>query len=153
MMLKDMLSETNLLIVWLAVFVIFLVIEAITVSLVSIWFAGGAIAAFFTALIADRIYVQFLVFIIFSFIFILLVRPVAKKKFSTKLTATNTQALIGTEALVTENIDNIHGTGTIVIGGMEWTARSSENEEIPTGTIVTVKKIQGVKAIVSRAAE
>ena len=152
-MLKDMLSETNLLIVWLAVFVTFLVIEAITVSLVSIWFAGGAIAAFFTALITDRTYVQFLVFIIFSLIFILLVRPVAKKKFSTKLTATNTQALIGTEALVTENIDNIHGTGKIIIRGMEWTARSSENEEIPTGTIVTVKKIQGVKAIVSQTTE
>ena len=152
-MLKDMLSETNLLIVWLAVFVTFLVIEAITVSLVSIWFAGGAIAAFFTALITDRPYVQFLVFIIFSLIFILLVRPVAKKKFSTKLTATNTQALIGTEALVTENIDNIHGTGKIIIGGMEWTARSSENEEIPAGTIVTVKKIQGVKAIVSQTTE
>lgn len=152
-MLKDMLSETNLLIVWLAVFVTFLVIEAITVSLVSIWFAGGAIAAFFTSLITDRTYVQFLVFIIFSLIFILLVRPVAKKKFSTKLTATNTQALIGTEALVTENIDNIHGTGKIIIGGMEWTARSSENEEIPAGTIVTVKKIQGVKAIVSQTTE
>ena len=138
----------SLSILWLIALVVFALAEAATVSLVSIWFAGGALIAFLVSLFSNSLLAQCIVFLAVSALCLALVRPVARKHFSPRLRATNTDRLIGQEAVVTESIDNLAATGQVKLSGQIWTARSETDETIPVGATVTVLRIEGVKVIV-----
>ena len=135
-------------ILWLGLMVLFLVVEAATVTMVSLWFAGGALAALAAALLGGGLVWQIGAFILVSTALLALLRPLARKHFTPKLTKTNVDSVIGTQGYVTADIDNVAATGTIKLGAMEWTARSASGEKISTGTLVKVEKIEGVKAFV-----
>jgi membrane protein implicated in regulation of membrane protease activity len=62
---------------------------------------------------------------------------------------TNVDAIIGKDAYVTEEIDNLQGLGEVKVGGLAWSARSQDGEKIAVGTLVTVLEVQGVKLIVT----
>ena len=136
-------------ILWLGLMVLFLVIEAATVTMVSLWFAGGALAALAVAALDGSFAVQIIAFALVSTVMLALLRPMARKHFTPKLTKTNVDSVIGTEGYVTSDIDNVAATGTVKLGAMEWTARSATGEKISTGTLVKVEKIEGVKAFVT----
>lgn len=140
-------------IIWLGLMVIFIFIEAATTATVSLWFAGGALAAFVAALAKAPVVAQVMIFFVISAILLAALRPVLRKYFTPKIEKTNVDALIGASGLVTEEIDNITGKGKIKLGAMEWTARSSDNTQIPTGTQIKVDRIEGVRAFVSPAKE
>ena len=133
--------------IWLGLMVLFLIIEAATVTMVSLWFAGGALAALVVSLLGGFMW-QMGAFIIVSIVLLALLRPLARKHFTPKLTKTNVDSIIGTEGYVTADIDNAAATGKCKLGAMEWTARSMTGEKISTGTLVKVEKIEGVKAFV-----
>ena len=135
-------------ILWLGLMVLFLVVEAATVTMVSLWFAGGALAALAAALLGGGLVWQIGAFILVSTALLALLRPMARKHFTPKLTKTNVDSVIGTQGYVTADIDNVAATGTVKLGAMEWTARSATGEKISTGTLVKVEKIEGVKAFV-----
>lgn len=135
-------------ILWLIVLVIFALAEAATVSLVSIWFAGGALIALLVSLFTNSLLIQCIVFLAVSALCLALVRPIAKAHFSPRLHPTNTDCLIGIEAVVTETIDNQSASGQVKAAGQIWTARSDSETPIPEGTAVTVLRIEGVKMIV-----
>lgn len=136
-------------VIWLVVFVALVVFEAMTMGLFTIWFAGGALAAFLVSLFADGWIVQMIVFLIVSFLLLYFTRPVAMRKFNSKRLKTNVEDISGREAKVTEPIDNFNGTGTAVLNGLEWSARSAEDSVvIPAGERVLVKEVRGVKLIV-----
>ena len=135
-------------ILWLGLMVLFLVVEAATVTMVSLWFAGGALAALAVSLLGGGLVWQMGAFILVSTALLALLRPLARKHFTPKLVRTNVDSIIGTEGYVTANIDNAAATGTVKLGAMEWTARSATGEKISTGTLVKVEKIEGVKAFV-----
>ena len=135
-------------ILWLGLMVLFLVVEAATVTMVSLWFAGGALAALAAALLGGGLVWQIGAFILVSTALLALLRPLARKHFTPKLTKTNVDSVIGTQGYVTADIDNVAATGTVKLGAMEWTARSATGEKISTGTLVKVEKIEGVKAFV-----
>ena len=135
-------------ILWLGLMVLFLVIEATTVTMVSLWFAGGALAALAVAAMDGSFLLQIIAFALVSTVMLALLRPMARKHFTPKLTRTNVDSIIGTEGYVTSDIDNVAATGTVKLGAMEWTARSVTGEKISTGTLVKVEKIEGVKAFV-----
>ena len=137
-------------VVWLIALVIFALAEAATVSLVSIWFAAGALAALVVSLFTDNLFVQCAVFLAVSALCMALVRPLAQKRFSPlpHQRTTNLDRLIGTEAVVTETIDNLAATGQVKASGQIWTARTETDEPVPVGTVVTVLRIEGVKMIV-----
>ena len=135
-------------ILWLGLMVLFLVIEATTVTMVSLWFAGGALAALAVAAMDGSFLLQIIAFALVSTVMLALLRPIARKHFTPKLTRTNVDSIIGTEGYVTSDIDNVAATGTVKLGAMEWTARSVTGEKISTGTLVKVEKIEGVKAFV-----
>ena len=78
-----------------------------------------------------------------------LVRPIARKHFTPKLARTNIDSVIGSRGYVTQDIDNLSGTGTVKLGGMEWTARSSDGSLIPADSQIRVDQIQGAKVLVS----
>ena len=136
-------------ILWLGLMVLFLVVEAATVTMVSLWFAGGALAALAAALLGGGLVWQIGAFILVSTALLALLRPMARKHFTPKLTKTNVDSVIGTQGYVTADIDNVAATGTVKLGSMEWTARSATGERISTGTLVKVEKIEGVKAFVT----
>ena len=135
--------------IWLGVMVLFLIVEAATVTMVSLWFAGGALAALVVALLDGSWLLQIIAFLVVSAGLLALLRPLARKHFTPKLVKTNVDSVIGTEGYVTADIDNVAATGKCKLGAMEWTARSATGEKISTGTLVKVEKIEGVKAFVT----
>ena len=138
-------------IVWLVLTVAFLVAEASTVTVISLWFAAGALAAMATALLGGAIWLQALVFLAVSALALTALRPLVRKYLTPKLTATNIDSVIGSVGIVTSDIDNIAAAGQVKLNGMEWSARSTGGEAIRTGTKVRVDKIEGVKVFVSPA--
>ena len=138
---------------WLAAMVVFLLVEASTVTLVSTWFAVGSLAAMLMALIGAGIGLQVIAFVIISAVCLTALRPLVRKHIQPKLTKTNVDAVTGTTGLVTVAIDNVTAQGQVKLGAMEWTARSVSGEPIAAGTLVKVARIEGVKAIVSPVKE
>ena len=138
-------------IVWLVLMVVFLAAEASTVSMVSLWFAAGALIALLTALAGGPAWLQTPLFLAVSAGLLLALRPLVKKYLSPKLTATNVDSVVGSTGLVTAAIDNVSAVGQVKLGAMEWTARSTSGQPIPAGTLVKVDRIEGVKAFVSPA--
>lgn len=136
-------------IVWLALMVFFLVVEAASVSLVSIWFAAGSLGALVASALNTPLWVQILVFLVLSGALLACLRPFAKKFIKPKITATNTDSVIGSAGFVTEDIDNLSARGQVKLGGMFWSARSTSGNPIQQGTKITVDKIEGVKVFVS----
>lgn len=136
---------------WLVAMVIFGVLEAVTVGLTSIWFALGALGALAAAAASAPVIVQIVVFLGVSFLTLLLVRPLAQHYVNDRRVATNADRVIGREAVVTEDIDNIQGKGRVSISGADWTARAEDDQPIPAGSTVRVLRIEGVKVIVAPA--
>ena len=132
-------------ILWLDALIIFGVVESATVGLASIWLAAGAMAA----MILSAFLHSLLVFLAVSFVTLLLVRPLAQKYFNARRTATNADRVIGQEAVVVQEIDNLRGLGQVKVGGMPWTARSAGEQILPVGTTVRVERIEGVKLYVT----
>lgn len=135
--------------VWFALIVLFIWVEASTVAMVSAWFALGALAAMIASLCGGEIWLQLLLFVVVSTLFLLALRPMAKKYFTPRLAKTNIDSVIDSQGLVLEEIDNLAGQGRVKLGGMEWSARSTDGEKIPENTLVKVDRIEGVKVYVT----
>ena len=139
---------------WLVAFVILIGIEAATMALTTIWFAGGAVFAFFAAVLGFSIQTQLVVFLIVSFILLLFTRPFAMRFVNRETVKTNVDGLIGRRAKVITKIDNNEPSGVAVVDGQEWTARSMDDAvTIPVGTHVVIKEVRGVKLIVEMIPE
>ena len=136
-------------VIWLGLMVLFLLIEAGTVALVSLWFAAGALAAILVSLLGGKLVIQSVVFLVVSCVLLALARPVLRKYYTPRITRTNVDSLPGSLGLVTADIDNVVGAGEVRLGAMTWTARSTDGSPIPAGTQVRVDRIEGVKAFVS----
>ena len=136
-------------IVWLILLLAFLVVEALTMGLTTIWFAGGALVAFLISLIHAPIWLQVVLFLAVSLLLLFYTRPIAKRYFNQRITKTNVDSVIGKNAIVIEEIDNLQGKGRATLAGQVWTARSvEENGRIPVGAVVEVQAVSGVKLMV-----
>lgn len=138
---------------WLILLFIFVIIEALTVHIVSIWFALGSLCSIIASAMGAQIWAQAVIFAVVSAAAIILTRPLVKKFILPKSTPTNFEQIIGQTAVVCEEINNTNSTGAIRINGLEWTARSENSQVIENGCEVTVVKIEGVKAIVTKSAQ
>ena len=132
----------NMSIVWLALMVLLLIIEAATAGLTCIWFALGALAALIAALFGAQIWLQALWFLAVSLLSLWLTRPLALKYLNSRKVATNADRVVGAEGVVTEAIDNIAGTGAVKLDGKEWTARSESGMGTVSYTHLDVYKRQ-----------
>ena len=137
-------------IIWLALLLIFAGAEAVSVGLTSIWFAAGALCALIAALLGGALWIQIALFLIVSVLCLLAVRPLARRHLNNRVEATNADRVIGEQAQVTEDIDNIHGRGAVIIRGVAWSARSEDGLPVPAGSLVRVLRIEGVKVFVER---
>ncbi|MBQ3501748.1 MAG: NfeD family protein [Oscillospiraceae bacterium] len=134
--------------VWLIIAVVLGVIEAVTVTLVSVWFAIGAIAAIIPAYFGVPLWGQILVFLAASAIAFAFTKRFFKDIVKVKKQPTNSDSLIGTDGIVTSEINNLEGTGKVYISGLTWSAKASDGDIIPEGAVVTVEKIEGASLFV-----
>lgn len=142
------LSTYTMYIVWAAAIIGFAILEGITFQLVSIWFVFGSIAAFIASLLGASVTVQVIIWLVVSALALAITRPIVKKKLTAKAQPTNADRCIGSDATVLEAIDNARSVGQVKVDGKVWSARSLDGGIIEENTIVTVKKIEGVKLLV-----
>ena len=139
----------EMVIFWLVVVILAIVVEAITLGLTSIWFAGGALVALAAAALRLPIALQVVLFFAVSVVLLYFTRPIAAKYFNKDRIKTNAESLVGRQAIVISEIDNLQGIGQVTVGGQEWSARSVEDDvKLPVGTVVDIMAINGVKLMV-----
>lgn len=135
--------------IWLIIFVVCLVIESQSVELLAIWFSAGALVAMVASLLGAEIWLQVVLFVVISGILLAALRPLVKKFIKPRITPTNIDAIIGTQGYITTDVDNLNATGEVKLGALTWTARSTDGNPLPAGTLVQVDRIEGVKVFVT----
>lgn len=139
---------------WLVVLVVLVIIELLTMGLTTVWFAGGALVATIAALLHAPLFLQIILFLIISAVLLFSTRPLAVKYFNKDRIRTNAESLVGRQAIVISEIDNLQGIGQVNVGGMEWSARTRvDGMKLPVGTVTTVIAINGVKLVVEERKE
>ena len=134
---------------WLILFLVLLVVEAATLSLTTIWFAGGALVAFIVGMIFDNRVPEFIVFGAVSLALLFFVRPSALRRFNRRRTKTNVEAVIGKTVRVIEAVNNLADTGRVKLDGMEWAAVCvDDNMILSVGEFAVVERVEGVKLVI-----
>jgi len=145
-----MTEETIQLLVWLGIAVFLGILEAVTVALISLWFAIGALAAMIPAYFGAPLWVQILVFLVVSAVCLAFTRTFFKDVVKTKKQPTNSDRLIGSDGVVSSKIDNLQGTGKVYISGLTWSARTIDGSDQSVRILVTVEKIEGATLYVTK---
>ena len=136
---------------WIAAIVLFGIVEAATVNMVSIWFVGGSLAALICDLLGAGPWFQIAAFLVVAGILLAALRPFVRKFVTPVKTATNADMAIGRSAYLTETVDNLRGTGALKLDGKNWSVRSVSGEVLPQDTLVTIVRMEGVKLYVEPA--
>ena len=137
------------LIFWMVVLILCIGIEVLNLGLTTILFAAGALVAIFAALLYATIFVQVILFFLVSLLLLFFTRPLAVKYFNKDRVKTNVESMVGRQAIVTSEVDNMQSAGQVTVSGQEWSARSADDKvRIPVGIVVNVVAISGVKLIV-----
>lgn len=135
---------------WLAIMIVFIIIELATVGLTTIWFAGGALIATIVSCVGGPFWLQVVFFFAVSIVLLYFTRPLVMKYINNNHAKTNYEGVIGKVVRITEKVDNIAATGTARVNGQDWTVRSKEDEvTIEAGSLAKVEEIEGVKLIVT----
>ncbi len=146
--------DLSMTVVWLIILVVLVVIELLTMGLTTIWFAGGALVAAVASIFGAPLLLQIILFLIVSALLLFFTRPIAVKYFNKDRVRTNAESLVGRQAIVISEVDNLQGIGQVSVGGMEWSAKTKEDGvTLPVGTVVTILAINGVKLIVEERKE
>lgn len=135
---------------WGILCAVMVIAELLTLQLVSIWFAVGAIGAFFMAFSGFDFTAQLAVFVIVSIALLLVTRPLLRSIRVNRIAPMNADKGIGETAVVIEQVDPAHGTGRARTNGVDWIAISETGEVLPVDTIVRITSIDGAKLIVRR---
>ena len=134
---------------WLVVLIVSIGVEVATLGLTSIWFAGGAVVAVIVAAFHGPVWLQILLFFAVSLLLLFFTRPIAVRYFNRDRVRTNVESMIGRQAIVTSEIDNLQGIGQVTVGGQEWSARTeADGMNLQPGTVVDIVAVNGVKLIV-----
>ena len=134
---------------WLVVLIVSIGVEVATLGLTSIWFAGGAVVAVIVAAFHGPVWLQILLFFAVSLLLLFFTRPIAVRYFNRDRVRTNVESMIGRQAIVTSEIDNLQGIGQVTVGGQEWSARTEgDGLNLQPGTVVDIVAVNGVKLIV-----
>ena len=137
--------------IWIGLMVVFAIVEASTVSMVSLWFIGGSLGGLIVTLLGGGLWLQIVVFLAVSVALLACLRPFVRKYVTPKKTATNVDMVLGRSAYLTQTVDNLRGTGALKLDGKEWTVRSADESILPEGTLVKIVKLEGVKLYVEPA--
>ena len=133
--------------IWVALTIIFSLIEIFTLGLTTVWFALAALVLVFLSFLPIPLVYQIIIFLAISAVLLIFTRPVAVKKLKAGREKTNVDSLVGKHALVTKQIGEFD-RGEVKLNGQIWTARSENDTKINEGTKCEVVRIEGVHAIV-----
>ncbi len=138
--------------IWIGILVLAFITEIATAALVAVWFMPGALAGLILSSLNVPIWIQVLVFTILSLIMLSLSKTIFQKYIRKKpIVRTNTDSLLGKNAVVIEDINNLHGQGAVKINSQTWSARSADPSiTIKKGSIVEITKVEGVKLICNK---
>ena len=139
--------------VWFGITVALIITEVATIELVAVWFALSSLVTGIVAGCAPSLSIvwQIVIFVSASVVLLFATRPLVKRLMRKKKgTETNLDLLLGSKALVLEDIRNDYGTGTVKINGIVWTARSADGTDIEKDSFVIIKEIQGNKVLVEK---
>ena len=136
-------------IIWIVALIAFILAEAATSALVSLWFVGGSAAALVAALLQAPLWLQITLFFVVSAALLLALRPLAKK-YAKPREKTNFDRIVGQLAVVTEQIDGLNGTGAVKVDGKEWSARMQDGSVAEVGAVVRILRVEGVKVYVEK---
>jgi len=145
-----LLNDLPLSLIWLVLVVVFGIIEALTLGLVTIWLAVGALIAMIFSLIGIPVQFQIIVFIISSSALLYFTKPILEKVLKFKIQRTNADRIIGEKGIVIERIDTNNNTGQVRVKGQIWTARAFDENDIEVDQIIEVERISGVKLLVKK---
>jgi len=133
--------------IWVALVIIFAIIEVFTLGLTTVWFALGALVMVFLSFIKIPLSFQILIFLAISAALLVFTRPVAIKKFKMGREKTNVESFAGKHVLITKAIREFE-KGEAKLNGLVWTARSENDAEIAAGTKCEIIRVEGVQLIV-----
>ena len=136
--------------IWLVIVAVMLVIEIFTMGLTTIWFSIGALASAIASALGAPLWLQIVLFVVVSLLIMFLVRPFAMRVVNKERMKTNIEAVVGEQAVVQESIDNLKEQGKVIFRGVDWMARSIDNNPIPEGELVQIEEVSGVKLVVKR---
>ena len=142
--------EVHVWVLWIIAAVLLAILELMTQNLVCVWFIAGCLAGIATDLMGWNVWLQFLAFVVVSALLVAGIRPFVNKFVKPRIVPTNVDTVIGKDAYLIEEIDNIRGTGALRLEGKEWSARSVNGEVLPEGTLVRITALEGVKVLVER---
>lgn len=137
-------------ILWLALTVVFGILEAVTVQFICIWFAGGAICAFIAALLGAETMWQSIIFVAATSLLLIFTRPIVRRFTKNVGEKTNADSLIGKSAVLTKEVDSLGEGGEAKIAGNYWSVKSADGQPIEKDAVVTIEKIEGVKLVVKK---
>ncbi len=136
-------------IAWLAVGVVFLIVELLTTALVSIWFVPSAIITCLLSFVVDNLLIQIAIFVVLSAVFMVVCRKIYNKHIKKPVDDVDqNEKLLGKTATVTEDTNGI--TGRILVGDVYWRAVSENGETIPKGETVTIKSVNGTTLVINK---
>lgn len=134
---------------WLGIAIVFLIVEGMTVEIISIWFAAAALISMILDLIGLGIYWQLGAFVLSSILLIIFTRPIITKHLKRNESKTNVDSLIGDIATITKEILPDE-RGEAKVKGQYWLAISADNNKIDAGSKVSIIAIEGAKLIVKK---
>lgn len=130
-------------VIWLIIALIAGIAEAATVSLISVWFALGAVAAAIAAAFGLATITQVIIFLAVSLILMALTAPLCKRFRMGEKIPTNADRLIGHTGIITEDVDPLQGKGEVKVGG-----QVRGNGRAKVGDNVIVEDIEGAHLVV-----
>lgn len=134
---------------WLGVAVLFLVVELLTTTLVSIWFVPAAIIVCLLTFVIDSLVWQIAIFVVLSAVFMVVARKIYKKHIKKPVDDVDqNEKLLGKAALVTEDTNAI--SGRILVGDVYWRAVSENGDTIPKGETVVIKGVNGTTLVINK---
>lgn len=147
-------EEYIMTIIWAAIFVGAIFLEAETAEMIAVWFMPGALISLVLSIFKVELWIQLVVFVAVSAILLALAKTIFRKKLLKNVgqEKTDTDLLIGKAARVEEDIVNSEEKGAVKVGGQIWSARMADETEIAVaGETVIIEKISGVKLICRRS--
>lgn len=136
-------------IMWLAVGVVFLIVELLTTALVSIWFVPSAIITCLLSFVVDNLLIQIAIFVALSAVFMVVCRKIYNKHIKKPVDDVDqNEKLIGKTAKVAEDTNGI--SGRILVGDVYWKAVSENGDIIPKGETVKIKSVNGTTLVINK---
>lgn len=140
----------NIPVIWIVIGIVLIIAEIFTPGFFLASIGLGAIVAGVVAFASDSIIIQLLVFAAASALSLIFLRPVITRLSSKDKEKSGAEAIIGSEGLVLEEIDNLEGKGRVKVNGQDWKAKSMQGTVIAKDTVIIVEKIEGVTLYVER---